>query len=101
MERSRVSIFGSVEWVQCATQTDSYILRSSAKPDVLLLQILLRSYEPGMGQTISYDPRDPADFEANLDPVATLKVSLFVVGLGVFFILGGVVVYRWSLRATD
>jgi hypothetical protein len=57
----------------------------------------LEAYEPGTVQKISYDPEDPTQVETNLSYSWELflgPVSAAV--FGVFSVVGGVAVYRWS-----
>lgn len=57
------------------------------------LRAALKSYEPGTYHVISYDPYNPLDIEA----VEHSNWELFFAPiLGLFFVAGGVWVYRWS-----
>jgi len=57
----------------------------------------LEAYEPGTIQKISYDPEDPSQVETILSYSWELfKGSISAAVFGIFFVIGGVVVYRWS-----
>lgn len=58
----------------------------------------LESYKPGTVHKISYDPHDPAQVDTTLNygwELFKAPVSGLVIGLAL--ILGGAIVYRWSI----
>lgn len=58
----------------------------------------LEAYEPGTVQRISYDPHDPAQVETTLTYNWELfRGSATGIVIGLLLILGGVMVYRWSI----
>ena len=59
----------------------------------------LETYEPGTVHEISYDPGDPTQVETILSYGWELFVgSIYAAVFGAVFLIGGVVVYRWSYR---
>ena len=57
----------------------------------------LQAYELGTVQTISYDPEDPAQVETMLGFSWELfRGPVSAAALGLFFVVGGAAVYRWS-----
>jgi hypothetical protein len=57
----------------------------------------LEAYDPGTIQKISYDPEDPTQVETILSYSWELFIgSISAAVFGIFFVVGGVAVYRWS-----
>jgi len=57
----------------------------------------LAAYEPGTIQKIAYDPEDPTQVETMLsDSWKLFMGSIYASVFGIVFLVGGVIVYRWS-----